>query len=157
MITFTEGPRKSSTLEIFQECLLCYDQLQQRSGDANVLVCRLVFSRVIVFFFSQHNNIPEIFRCSWFSRFDCKLAWDQAPHCGEKGKNRLWRKKKTALGLLRSPIFFLFWPRFLPFSPNADLGFRLTVIRDLLYPSWGADDLAILSRNRPRFLRGKRQ
>ena len=27
---------KPTTLEIFQECLLCYDQSQQRSGDASL-------------------------------------------------------------------------------------------------------------------------
>ena len=55
MITFTEGPGKLSTLEIFQECLLFFDQLQQRSGHVNVLVCRLVFSRLIVFFLSRNT------------------------------------------------------------------------------------------------------
>ena len=60
-------PRKPSTLEISQECLLCYDQSQQRSGHANwpqnhkvikVLACSLVSSRLIGF--QQDNNIPEI-------------------------------------------------------------------------------------------------
>ena len=111
MITFTEGPGKSWTLEIFQECLLCYDQLQQRSGHANVLVCRLVFSRlIIIFFFSRDNNIPEIFRCSRFSRFDCKLAWDQVPYCWEKGKNRAQLASIADIFPILTP-FFAFFPQ----------------------------------------------
>ena len=77
----------------------------------NVLGCRLVFSRLIVFFFFSRNTITfqKHFWCLRFSRFDCKLAWDQAPKCGEKGKKIGFgeKKKKIALGLLRSPIFFL--------------------------------------------------
>ena len=101
----------------------------------NVLACRLVFSRLIVFFlllFIPRNTITfqKYFWCSRFSRFDCKLAWDQAPYCGQRGKKSALVKKKTALGLLRSPIFFPIWPRFLPFSPNAEPGPRLTVIRN---------------------------
>ena len=65
----TLRPGKPRTLDISQECLLGYDQSQQISGHVNwpqnhkqinVLVCGLVFSRLIGFFLEQ-NNIPEIF------------------------------------------------------------------------------------------------
>ena len=65
----TLRPGKPRTLDISQECLLGYDQSQQISGHVNwpqnhkqinVLVCSLVFSRLIGFFLEQ-NNIPEIF------------------------------------------------------------------------------------------------
>ena len=63
----TVRPGKPRTLDISQECLLCYDQSQQRSRHANWpqnhklindLACGLVFSRLIGFFLEQ-NNIPE--------------------------------------------------------------------------------------------------
>ena len=52
---FTVQPGKPWTLEISQECLLCYDQSQQRSGHANkpqdhklvnILACGSVFSHL---------------------------------------------------------------------------------------------------------------
>ena len=53
-------------------------------------------------------------------------AWDHAPRCGKKAKNGIQIGKISAskarsrlpLGLLRSPIFFLF-------SPNEEPGPRL--------------------------------
>ena len=83
----------------------------------NVLACRLVFSRLIVFFSRKIITFQKYFWCSWFSRFDCKLAWDQAPHCGENGKKSALAKKKNRARLASLADIFPIWPRFLPFSP----------------------------------------
>ena len=77
--------QKPWTLEIFQNCLLCYYQSQQRSGYICELNCYKTTNLLtfIVLWFSfchawlafllQHNNIPEIyFWGSQFSQFDCE-------------------------------------------------------------------------------------
>ena len=62
--------RKLQKLEISQECLLCYDQSQQRSGHANyshkttnwlTFLLAVQFFHAWLAFFLQHKNIPEIF------------------------------------------------------------------------------------------------
>ena len=69
------------TLEISQECLLCYDQSQQRSRHTiwpqnhkiiNVLARSLVFSCVIITGFFSCNTITfqKYFWCSRFFLFD---------------------------------------------------------------------------------------
>ena len=89
----------------------------------NVLACRLVSSRLFFFFFFFSRNtltFQKYFWCSRFSLFVCKLAWDQAPRCGEKGKKIGFSHKKKK-GLLRSPIFFLFDPVFCLLPPMRSL------------------------------------
>ena len=58
----TVWPGKLWTLKVSRECLLCYNQSQQRSGHVNwlrnhklinILACSLVFSRLIGFFFCK--------------------------------------------------------------------------------------------------------
>ena len=74
---------KTWKLEIFQECLLCYDQSQQRSGHVskpqnhkliNVLACSSVFSHLIGFFFCATITFQKYFWFSQFSWFDCKWS-----------------------------------------------------------------------------------
>ena len=97
----------------------------------NVLACRLIFSRLIVFFFSRKIiTFQKYFWCSWFSRFDCKLAWDQAPHCGEKEKKSALAKKKSPSAWFARRYFSYLTP-FFAFFPNAEPGPRLPVIRNL--------------------------
>ena len=85
----------------------------------NVLACRLVFSRLIVFLFSRNTiTFQKYFWCSRFSRFDCKLAWDQAPHCGEKGKKiGFGEKKKSRLACFARRCFSYLTP-FFAFFPQ---------------------------------------
>ena len=87
----------------------------------DVLACRLVFSRLIVFFlllFIPRNTITfqKYFWCSRFSRFDCKLACDQAPYCGQRGKKsalvKKKKKKKLHSACFARRYFFLFDPVF---------------------------------------------
>ena len=80
----TVQPGKPWTLEVSQECLLCYycyDQSQQRSGHAkkphnhkiiNVLACGSVFSCLIAFFLAtQHSrDISGVH----VSQFDCNVV-----------------------------------------------------------------------------------
>ena len=84
-------PGKPWTIEISQECLLCYDQ-SQRSGDTNypqnhrlikVLACSSVFSYLIGFFSCNTITFQIYF---WRSRFSWFDYWP-TPHwyfCGVK-------------------------------------------------------------------------
>ena len=79
----------------------------------NVLACRLVFSSLIVFFlfvFFSRNTVTfeKYFWCSRFSRFDCNLAWDQAPHCGEKGEKIGFGEKKKKNRARLAPLADIF-------------------------------------------------
>ena len=90
VVTVKQG--KPRTLEIFQEFLLCYDQSQQWSGQANwpqnhklinVLACSL-FSHPWLAFFLQHNDIPDIFLVLTFSWFDWKKIKTGTGHIPER-------------------------------------------------------------------------
>ena len=91
----TVRPGKPWRLEISQECLLCYDQSQQRSGHANwpqnhkltnVLACGLVFPRLIGF--SLARQFQKYFWCSRFSRFDCNISFQDLFHTQLYGNER---------------------------------------------------------------------
>ena len=91
----------------------------------DVLACRLVFSRLIVFFillFIPRNTITfqKYFWCSRFSRFDCKLACDQAPYCGQRGKKSVLvkKKKKTCTRLASLADIFSYLTPFFAFFPQ---------------------------------------
>ena len=64
----TVKPRTPWTLEIFKECLLCYDHstqskdqdMQRNNKRFAIPAWGLVFS-LLIGFSLQHNNIPEIF------------------------------------------------------------------------------------------------
>ena len=91
----TVWPGKPWTLEISQECLMCYGKSQQRSGDTNypqnhklikVLACCSVFSYLIGFFSCNTITFQKYFWHSQFSWFNCKSI-DWHPHwyfCGVK-------------------------------------------------------------------------
>ena len=83
----------------------------------NVLACRLVFSSLIVFF-SRNTTFQKYFWCSRFSRFHCNLAWDQDPHCGEKGKKIGVGEKKNRARLTSARRYFSYLTPFSAFSPQ---------------------------------------
>ena len=79
---------------------------------------------VRLFVFSRNTiTFQKYFWCSRLSRFDYKLAWDQASHCGEKGKKIGFgeKEKKKRAPLASLADIFPIWSRFLPFSPMRSL------------------------------------
>ena len=71
------------------------------------------------FCFSRNTiKFQKYFWCSRFSRFDCKLAWDQAPHCGEKGKKLALAKKKKSRSACFARRYFSYLTPFFAFFPQ---------------------------------------
>ena len=105
-------PGKLWTLEISQECLLCYDQSQQRSGHVNwpqnhtlikVCACGLVFSHLIGFSLVRQKDSWNASSVHSFP--GCTVKANTHEKRGNVSKEMDLFTTKRKLGLLVQKIF----------------------------------------------------